>query len=412
MAVLKAHNWPVFSADISDDGAWIVTSTAGNGDEGRIWRAQVRGLPVEDCHQTLAIQSASFSPDGKNLVMAGSNACVWDLATNAVVARFTEHQFGINSASFSPDGQYIVTASNDNTAAIWFANTGMPHKRLVGHQRNVVSAVFSPDGKRVLTGSWDMTARLWDAMSGAPLPVILTHPTWLGHAAFNADGSSILTIASKSIYLWDAVTGDPKGVFLNEREVNHAVFSPDGKYVAAATGGVTENSGHSTVVWDIAARKPIMTLPHEDYTRRVAFSPTGRHLVTSSDSVSVWDIESQTPIAVIPDRAIALEFSRDGTTLVTVAHGTVSLWPHFEKTQALVDFAKSAMARCLTPRERSIFKLDAAPPRWCITGTGREKEKDPAQWTGAWPYQGKEWKDWLLSKDGPEPRPLPGKATP
>jgi WD40 repeat protein len=212
--------------------------------------------------------------------------------------------------------------------------------------------------------------------------------------------------------LWNAVTGASEDVFQNEHEVNHAAFSPDGKYVAAATGGVIENSGHSTVVWDIAARKPVITLPHEDYARRVAFTPTGRHLATSSDSVSVWDIGSQTPIAVIPDSGVGTEFSPDGTTLVTVTYGAVSLWPHFEKTQALVDFAKSAMARCLTPRERSIFKLDAVPPRWCITGAGQEKEKDSAKWTGAWPYQAKEWKDWLLSKDGPEPKPMPGTAIP
>jgi WD40 repeat protein len=415
LTVLRGHNWPVFSADISDDNAWIVTSTAGNGDEARIWRADFRSqLPITDCHGNWAMNGASFSQEGKHLVtFAGSIACVWDLASRTAVARFDQHKSNVLNASFSPDGQYVITASDDKTAAIWSARTGAVYKFLTGHVDAVVSAEFSPDGNRVVTASKDKTTRLWDAQNGEPSPITLDHPSNVLNAAFSRDGALIFSVAGKSIYLWNSNTGSLIRKLDNNNEVNHATISPDGKYIAAATGGITEDSGHAAVIWDINLREPITRLPVSDYVRHVAFSPNGLHLATSSDSIIVWDIARKAPIVLIPGDEdsgaafIGAEFNHYGDTLVAVTTGSVSLWPQFEKTQDLVDIAKKTIARCLTPQERLIFKLDPAPPRWCITGPGREKEKYPSRWAGMWPYDGREWVDWFVAQDRGENMPMP-----
>jgi WD40 repeat protein len=377
LATLKAHNWPVLLADISDDGAWIVTSTAGNGNEARIWRSQVRpGFPVEDCHQNWSISSASFDAEGKRLVTSGGSiACVWDVSSSKLIARFDQHQYGITTASFSPDGRHVVTSSDDKTAAIWSASTGELYRRLAGHTGNVASAAFSPDGKRVLTASQDTTAQLWDAQTGDRLPITLHHPTWLRQAAFSADGKRILSVASKNIYLWDAATGADLQVLENSDEVRYATFSPDGRYIAAAIGDGGGDSGYSLGIWDLVTKKSILTIPHDDQIWHISFSPGGSRIATASDAIRVWDLAAQTPVAVIKDGDAPYtwaEFNRGGNKLVAVTSGSVGLWPQFEKPQDIVGVAKKTLTRCLTPRERSIFKLDLTPPPWCVGAHGQQ----------------------------------------
>jgi WD40 repeat protein len=414
LAVLRGHKWPVLAADIGDDAAGtIVSSTAGNGNEARIWRAKVgRELAVGDCN-AYAPKGASFSPNGKRLVIFGGPiACVWDVAAGSLVSRH-DHKLAIESGSFSPDGRFVVTASDDGTAAIWFADSGLPYKALVGHEQDVVSAAFDPDGKRVLTASTDKTARLWDAVTGEPLPITLNHDRPVIHAAFSEDGKLILTVAGDNkVYLWDAATGQAKGQLPNAHRVNHAAFSPDSRHVAVASGGIGEDAGHAVAIWDLAAPdKPAATLALEGHAWRVAFSPGGRHLAVYADALIVLDVDGLAPVAVVPKDVTfgtaAFAFSRDGTRLVTASMASVSLWPHFEETQDLVKYAKENMARCLTPRERANLRLDPAPPRWCITGAGREQDKDPTTWAGTWPYDAKAWQDWLAARDRGTNAPMP-----
>ena len=68
---------------------------------------------------------------------------------------------------------------------------------------------------------------------------------------------------------------------------------------------------------------------------------------------------------------------------------------------------KNRLQRCLTQEMRKAYFLNPKPPRWCITGVGLEREKDPAKWQPKYPYHTKAWKDWLIAKDRGQERPLP-----
>src|SRR5208337_5005564 len=141
------------------------------------------------------LNSAAFSPDGKQVLTASSDntARLWDAASGAALITLKGHDDRVNSAAFSPHGKQVLTASSDNTARLWDAASGAALVTFKGHEREVVSAAFSPDGKQVLTASWDNTARLWDAASGKAISVLTAHEDRVNSAAFSPDGTRVVT---------------------------------------------------------------------------------------------------------------------------------------------------------------------------------------------------------------------------
>src|SRR5450631_2428653 len=98
------------------------------------------------------------------------------------------HSGFVNTAAFSPDGKQVVTASDDKTARVWDAESGRALAILTGHLDLVTTAAFSPDGKQVVAASSDNTARVWDAESGRALAILTGHLDLVTTAAFSPDG--------------------------------------------------------------------------------------------------------------------------------------------------------------------------------------------------------------------------------
>jgi hypothetical protein len=73
----------------------------------------------------------------------------------------------------------------------------------------------------------------------------------------------------------------------------------------------------------------------------------------------------------------------------------------------MVAYARATTAACLTPEQRKSFFLAPEPPRWCITGAGRETAP-PDEWEGKWPYQSEAWRQWLIDRDAGKDVPMPG----
>src|SRR5262249_43973668 len=127
-------------------------------------------------------------------------------------------------------------------------------------------------------------------------------------------------------------------------------------------------------------------------------------VVTSADrSARIIDLMTRQQVAVSGHRGqvTSANYSPDGHSLVTASlDRTASIWRVFPTTAELFDAARQAVPRCLTREQRQNAELKLEPPLWCVE-------------MGKWPYDTKEWRNWLELKRAnanpplPVPKPLP-----
>ncbi|GGK71106.1 nSTAND1 domain-containing NTPase [Mangrovihabitans endophyticus] len=145
------------------------------------------------------------------------------------------------SVAVSPDGRRVAVGYRDtNELRLFDAMTLRP----VGPARrspgeNLISVAFSPDGRYLATGAVTVVdgLALWDGITGRPLRNL---PAF-GAVAWLPDSSAVLAVRTEEplrLVAWDPATGRPIGARqLDRPSVTSLAVSPDGRYVAAATGG-------------------------------------------------------------------------------------------------------------------------------------------------------------------------------
>jgi WD40 repeat protein len=111
----------------------------------------------------------------------------------------------------------------------------------------------------------------------------------------------------------------------NFEAVNAAAFSPDGKRVAAISGGGYGPHGEIGI-WDAETGKRLLTIETEKHLHALAFHPDGKHIATGGDGgvLKHWDAMTGKLVKTLKGHGGTIrsaEFSPDGKRVVAGSTG-------------------------------------------------------------------------------------------
>lgn len=351
---LDVYKWTrafVGSLVFSPDGRTLVMR--GSNSSIRLWDTKTGRHTQTLTEHTDTVDRVAFSPDGKILLCyGGKSLTLWDAKTGAL-KHVLEQPSRLYSADFSPDSKTIaIRAMSDRSVHLWDVRTGEHIRTLAGHTRKIHSVMFSPDGKTLTTGSYGGTLRLWDTQTGRHRHTLTldADPALFDDMMFSPDGKRFVGGSHDgTLRVWGANTGIHTHTLTGHTDrINAIVFSPDSRTLATTCC-------HGTLrLWDVRTGEHIRTLfldrdadPNIFFS--VAFSPDGKRLATAIRSddryaVHFWDVKTGKrthtftghtrtiySVAFSPDGKLLATASRDGTVLLWDVLRTLEIYEHSEK---------------------------------------------------------------------------------
>lgn len=358
--------WNVVSVVVpTKDGRLIAAGTVGSDDDddppGSV---QVFDLASGEAQKTYPVVASAISPDGRWMSSFDNTGIykpvLWDLNDGKRI-----HDLTPKSASqviFRPDGQEVAVTHGDSES-IDFVSTssGEVTKSLPGGGYGLGTATYSADGKLLAAGSYAFgTIKVWD-LATMKERVTLHGQSPVQSVTFSPKGK-LLAATSGELRVWDVASGT-EVVTLTDAPVNRAVFSADGKWLAANPGG--QFAGYAVKVWNTETWQEVADIPKEKgfpafwlafsdaksappkifnvqslqlasgeeshilwgSGLAMATSPDGKWLAQPAEgrvpagAVDIWDAATGQKLQTIPAYRLGvmkLSFSRDGRWLVTV----------------------------------------------------------------------------------------------
>lgn len=317
--------------------------------EGEEWLAAARSHPEAEPEiavwkaatgklvRTLAVGkgrvvSVALRPDGGRLAASvylerGSEIRLWNLRTGESEAPLASRGGGLQ---FSPDGEHLVVGSGE--LHHWNLTTRTSRPLLDDREYGSFgTATFSPDGKELAmvvsypTRSLTVGLAVLRLDGGEAFVPALgrRHGVGMVRPVYSPDGKWLAAAHGSEVMLWDRVTRqrvplpDAQG-----KPVWSVALSPDGRVLA------TSSYDRTTRLWDPATGELKKTLPVP--AQALAFSHDGRWLGLAGDQVQLYDVRAGTllpPLGKAPGTPDALAFSPDGKWLaVGSAYDAPRIW--------------------------------------------------------------------------------------
>jgi FecR-like protein/WD40 domain-containing protein len=288
------------------------------------------------------IAGATLSPDAKLLALGGADGtvAVVDAVTGAERIVLGRHADAVQWLAFAPDSGTLASADRQRRVVLWTLPRGERRAEFSVPQLSngwgLQAMAFSPDGSVLATRN-TTEVLLWNGATGLPLPTTLKYPEAeaLVHCiAFSSDGRLVSAGRQGRVTLWDVAAGRKTAEFpLAVSQTVWAVFSPDGKRLAAGGGwgGVPPLMKFWDLVKGVEEPVDFPATPGDVSVTTAAFSPDGKTLVRldGDGAVRLWDIAARIELTRLSTRAgfIHVGFVQGGTAIQLVNQdGAIELW--------------------------------------------------------------------------------------
>jgi WD40 repeat protein/serine/threonine protein kinase len=208
------------------------------------------------------------------------------------------------AGAIAPGGAICVTGHEDGTVAFWDTATGVLRHSARPHTNSVFRFSFARGGRRVAAVTWDQTwVTTWETEMGQLLSDRHFSLRFAAALAVSPDGARYAmggASVGSTVRLFDGATAQPSGVLTGHLDdVRRLAFSPDGRTLASTS------IDNSLKLWHLPTSRPLLTLPQGEMLEYLTFSPDGTWLgvATANGELRVWHAP---PLAELAPRDSAL----------------------------------------------------------------------------------------------------------
>lgn len=262
--------------------------------EMRFDRSPLRELSTFSLPAGNHFNAIAFSPDAHRVVADAPDKKihVWDIGTKTEVHSFEPTGNDLARAGFSRDGEFLVVTDIAGNVALF--DSGRMFKPMwrksVGHE--APWAAFSPDGREVICANESSTVFRWEVATGTESSSDSGGAS-IARAVFFPDGKRLLySLLDGTLQIRDLPNQRLLNVLKGHTATNQSLrFSPDGKVLA------TGSYDRSIKLWpsDGQDDEELTTLQgHGSAVNSIAWSNDGKYLVSGSadSSLKIWEVES------------------------------------------------------------------------------------------------------------------------
>lgn len=371
---LEGHSFRVNDVTFSPNGNLIASSGADN--LVQLWNfwgpthyLNQKRLNSANIHA----ESIFSSNDSLYIVAADSRTNdlqIWEVHHDTLTATLSGNTQSASHVIVNSSGDLLLSSSLDGTVRVWDLNTKRQLRQFSfpfssEDNKGVWYSIFTKSNDYVLSAGRDGTVRTWRIDTGKEVNKIKAERQ-VEKVLLSSDEGKIITFCSgsSSVELWDRKSGDllrrfnlpPDG--LGYERVQDIAFSPNGKYIAAAS------SDRLAIMWDVETGKEIHHFSgHPFSVRRVLFSPNGRNLITIGNedaTMRFWDITTGELIFKIPNYRVShqvISFGNDSSELILLDdNSSIMYWDislSSMSNEELLNYARKTWPQGLLPQGRS-----------------------------------------------------------
>ncbi len=289
-------------------------------------RATPLSLPMRHAG---AVKSVIFGKNGDMLLSASEDGTVrlWNLRTSAPAAPVIHHPAALRNAIFVDDERKIISVDTDSSVFVWSTQERQGAFKPIQSEVRINRAFLSPNGLRLATLDQNNVVVVRDLGNMSQLSSIQLGQNQM-ELAWSRDSSSF-AVSEKSLRLWDAGTGHPRGPAIPPVQ-SPQLASPDRTIQA-----VTDQESDSNRLIDLRTGRAGPDFGKGMRTM-IQFSPKGDMVSTAHElEAQLWKLDKKdllSPSLISrpmqhADRVHSAHFSPDEKKVVTCSWDkTIRVW--------------------------------------------------------------------------------------